>query len=195
MPNGHPVNSRSGRNLFDRPGVDVVKSATQRLARRRILGRIYGVFILLEGLLGFVAFGLVLQLWALETSEIRVKKYGSVYEQIYELETIGFALLAILCLVIVFAGVGFLKRERWAVYCTLVSGLLLLVIFGGMFIVRQYMWREIEESFSRNVPGLIMKLVLVLIVSLPLIIPPIVPSIRESTEPKRRYGSKRPRVG
>lgn len=171
------------------------KRITGHITRSRILGRLYGILVIVEGIVGLIAFGLVLQLWAYNTSLQRIEKYGPAYEQIYEVESTGFALLAILCLVVLFAGVGFLKRERWAVYCAHISGLLMFLMFGGVFLIRNFLWHDIEESYARNIPSLFMKLILVLIVSLPLIIPPLIPSIRDSTRPKRRREKERPYVG
>ena len=189
------LDSTSDKGRTDNSDLIAKREATRIIARRRVIGRIYGIFVIVEGALGLIAFGLVLQLWAQETWQHRVEVYGSAYDFIYEVESTSSALLAILCLLIIMSGIGLLKRERWAIYCTRTGGLVMFVMSCWLLLVRNSLWRGIEESFSRNIPSLITKVVLILVVTLPLIVPPHIPAIRDSTVTGRRRRRVRPYVG
>jgi len=171
------------------------RAATRLIARRRTVSRTYGIVALVEGCVGLLL-SVGLQFWVGDIMVERTAIYGqTVYMPVYDVESIGLALISAACFLTIIAGIGFIKRERWAVYGTHICGIIIFVISVSAILIRNYLLRSIDPSIPLSIPGLSIKLAIALAVALPLIIPPILPPIFNATEPKRRHKYARPHIG
>ena len=166
------------------------RAATRTIARQRAVSRMYGIFAIIEGGLGLLT-AVGLQFWVQNRFEI----YGRAYSPIYDLESIGLMLMGAIFFFVIVAGIGFIKRERWAVYCTHFCGIFAFGISVSTILIRRHLLHSIDPTLPANIPSMIIKLVLALMIAAPLIIPPLLPPIMRSTESTRRIKRSRPHIG
>jgi hypothetical protein len=192
---GQPYSNPEPDRLALRDDLAQKRAATRIVARRRHISRAYGIFAIIEGALGLLlAVGVMI--WVPEETAKRYDMYGQAqYSPVPDTENIGLMLVGAVCFLTVIAGIGFLKRERWAVYCTHICGILIFAISTTTILVRHHLLRGIDPRIPLNIPNLALKLAIAFVISLPLIIPPLLPSIFNSTESRRRSHYSRPHVG
>jgi hypothetical protein len=188
------VSSDQNRTNFVQENVAQKRAATRAIARQRAISRTYGIFALIEGGAGLLT-AIGLQFWVQEIMIKRVETYGRTYMKVYDLESIGLMLLGAVFFFVAIAGVGFIKRERWAVYCTLICGILTFVISVAAILIRHQLLSDIDPSMPFSIPAMIIKFMFAIVISAPLIIPPLLPPIMSSTEPPRRLKHSRPHIG
>jgi hypothetical protein len=171
------------------------RAATRVIAKRRAVSRATGAFVLIEGIAGLLG-SIVFQFWVQDAMRVGTLDYGTKYASIYDLESIGLMVISLLFFLVIVAGVGFLKRERWAVYCTHICGILVFVVTVSAVLLRQHLYYSLNPArLPLSVSTIAIMIVIAAIVAAPLIILPIIPGIVNSTEPTRRVRNTRPRIG